>query len=61
MLSVILLQVRAIVALAFSPGDGDTLVTVGSDNGHSLFIWKWMTDPDKKRYIIASRVRYVKP
>ena len=31
---------RAFIAVAFSP-DGNTLVTVGSDDKHTLLLWNW--------------------
>ena len=37
---------RGIIAVAFDPhDDGQRLVTVGSDNDHSIFIWRWMKTP----------------
>ena len=39
---------RGVLCMAFSP-DGKRLITVCSDNSHSVFIWDWMTDPDKLR------------
>lgn len=37
---------RGIIAAAFDPHDnGQRLVTVGSDNEHSMFLWRWMKTP----------------
>jgi WD40 repeat protein len=41
---------RAIAACGFS-SCGRKLVTVGTDNPHSLFIWNWMTDQNKLRFL----------
>lgn len=46
---------RAIIASAFSPS-GKDLITVGSDNPHSLFVWKWMTDKNKMAYLLGEKV-----
>jgi hypothetical protein len=43
--------VRAVIAMGFSP-DGERLVTVGADNNHSLFVWRWLTDAGKKNYVM---------
>eukprot|EP00854_Cymbomonas_tetramitiformis_P026385 gene26385-32364_t len=46
---------RAIIAVAFSPS-GKDLITIGSDNPHSLFVWKWMTDKNKMAYLLGEKV-----
>jgi len=48
-------HVRAVIAMGFSP-DGERLVTVGADNNHSLFVWRWLTDPAKKNYVMERKV-----
>ena len=44
---------RAVIALGFSP-DGNTLVTVTSDNQHSLYVWDWMTDLAKRKIMLGA-------
>lgn len=48
-------HVRAVIAMGFSP-DGERLVTVGADNNHSLFVWRWLTDPAKRNYVMERKV-----
>lgn len=44
---------RSIIAAGFSAG-GRRLVTVTSDNSHSVFVWNWMTSEKKLRYLGGS-------
>lgn len=46
---------RAIIAAAFSPG-GARLVTIASDNSHSVFVWDWLTSEKKLRWLAGRKV-----